>query len=256
MNPSSEKKVIVTAALAALKRRFLNRAISSIGIGNPPLPGDEGNKQDGRQREAGDAAGRPPTRARRLDDRVDQERPSPWSTARGPGGRPEAPWDPGRSVLRRPTNATRQNGQRDEREEDALPARSARAASRRRSARRRSRHPCVAPQSPIARARSRRSVNTLVSSDSVAGKISAAPSPITARAAISSPGLFPSPPAKLEAAEDDQPGDQHALAADPVAEVAGGEHEGGEHQVVGIDDPLELRVRRVAAPAPASAAPR
>ena len=65
--------------------------------------------------------------------------------------------------------------------------------------------PVLAPQSPIARARSRRSVNTLVSRDSVAGKISAAPSPITARAAISSPGLFPNPPAKLEAAKTTNP---------------------------------------------------
>ena len=31
MNPISEKKVIVTAPLAALKRRFLNNATSSIG---------------------------------------------------------------------------------------------------------------------------------------------------------------------------------------------------------------------------------
>jgi hypothetical protein len=31
MNPSSEKKVIVTAALAALKRGFLKSATSSIG---------------------------------------------------------------------------------------------------------------------------------------------------------------------------------------------------------------------------------
>ena len=45
--------------------------------------------------------------------------------------------------------------------------------------------PVVAPQRPIARARSARSVKTLVSRESVAGKISAAPSPITARAAIS-----------------------------------------------------------------------
>ena len=45
--------------------------------------------------------------------------------------------------------------------------------------------PALAPHKPMAMARSRRSVNTLVSSDSVAGNIIAAPSPITARAAIS-----------------------------------------------------------------------
>ena len=38
--------------------------------------------------------------------------------------------------------------------------------------------PAIAPQSPIARARSSRSVNTLVSSESVAGSVMAAPRPI------------------------------------------------------------------------------
>jgi hypothetical protein len=100
--------------------------------------------------------------------------------------------------------------------------------------------PVLAPQSPIARARSLRSVNTLVSNDWVAGKISAAP-PITARAAISAPGRFPTPPAEL----DEESDEQHALAADPVAEVPGGEHERREHHVVGVDDPLELHRRGV-----------
>src|SRR6266702_4653503 len=57
--------------------------------------------------------------------------------------------------------------------------------------------PVVAPQSPIARARSCRSVNTCVSSDSVAGKTIAAPTPITARAPISWSGVCISPPTKL-----------------------------------------------------------
>jgi hypothetical protein len=49
----------------------------------------------------------------------------------------------------------------------------------------------------MARARSRRSVKTLEISDSVAGKVIAAPSPITARAAISCPGLVVKPPIRL-----------------------------------------------------------
>ena len=57
--------------------------------------------------------------------------------------------------------------------------------------------PVVAPHSPIARARSPRSVNTFVSIDNVAGKTIAAPSPITHRAAISAPGVDVSPPATL-----------------------------------------------------------
>src|SRR3954447_19868006 len=57
--------------------------------------------------------------------------------------------------------------------------------------------PVVAPHRPIASARSRRSVNTCVSSDSVAGNTIAAPTPITARAAISCSGLPVNPPARL-----------------------------------------------------------
>jgi hypothetical protein len=65
--------------------------------------------------------------------------------------------------------------------------------------------PVVAPQSPIARARSLRSVKTFVRSDSVAGKINAAPMPMTARAAISSPGELPSPPARLASPNTQRP---------------------------------------------------
>ncbi len=57
--------------------------------------------------------------------------------------------------------------------------------------------PAVAPHSPIARARSPRSVKMLEISDSVAGKTIAAPRPITQRAAISCPALVVSPPATL-----------------------------------------------------------
>src|SRR3954451_9301433 len=57
--------------------------------------------------------------------------------------------------------------------------------------------PVLAPHRPIASARSRRSVNTCVSSDSVAGNTIAAPTPITARVAISWSGLLVNPPARL-----------------------------------------------------------
>ena len=65
--------------------------------------------------------------------------------------------------------------------------------------------PVVAPHKPIARARSPRSVNTLVSSDSVEGNTIAAPTPITARAAISAPALFINPPARLATPKTDRP---------------------------------------------------
>src|SRR5215472_2484584 len=57
--------------------------------------------------------------------------------------------------------------------------------------------PALAPHRPMARARSARPVKTLVISESVAGKIMAAPSPITARAAMSWSGLVVKPPITL-----------------------------------------------------------
>ena len=65
--------------------------------------------------------------------------------------------------------------------------------------------PVIAPHMPIARARSPRSVNTFVISDSVEGNTIAAPTPITARAAISWPGLSISPPARLATPKTDRP---------------------------------------------------
>ena len=49
--------------------------------------------------------------------------------------------------------------------------------------------PTVAPDSPMAFARSLRSTNTLEISESVGGKIMAAPRPMNAREATSSPTL-------------------------------------------------------------------
>ena len=57
--------------------------------------------------------------------------------------------------------------------------------------------PAIAPHKPMARARSLLSVKTLEISDSVAGNVIAAPSPITDRAAMSCAGLDVKPPARL-----------------------------------------------------------
>ena len=57
--------------------------------------------------------------------------------------------------------------------------------------------PVIAPHSPIALARSPRSVNTFEIRDNVDGNTIAAPRPITTRAAISWPALDVSPPAAL-----------------------------------------------------------
>ena len=65
--------------------------------------------------------------------------------------------------------------------------------------------PVVAPHSPIAAARSRWPVKTLVSSDNVAGNIIAAPSPITARAPISAGAETANEPARLAAPKTPRP---------------------------------------------------
>ena len=59
--------------------------------------------------------------------------------------------------------------------------------------------PAIAPHRPMARARSRRWVKTFEISERVAGKVMAAPSPMTARAAISWAGLVVKPPTRLAA---------------------------------------------------------
>ena len=100
--------------------------------------------------------------------------------------------------------------------------------------------PATPDHSPIAMARSRASVNTFVRIDRVAGMISAAPMPITARAAISDPTSVAKRGARRRQAEDHEPDGERALAAVAVAERAGGEQQAREHERVGVDDPLQV----------------
>ena len=104
--------------------------------------------------------------------------------------------------------------------------------------------PLTALQMPIALARSPGSRNMLVMIASVAGKISAAPTPISARPTIKrSADESAAPGEGRGGAEHDQPDDQRPLAAVLVAEPAGGEEQAGEHEQVGVDDPLQLAGR-------------
>ena len=99
--------------------------------------------------------------------------------------------------------------------------------------------PVVAPHSPMALARSPRSVKTLTSNESVDGNMSAAPSPMTARAAMSS--RRPRDRSRqARRGEHPQPDEQRALATQAVAQTPCSQDQGGEHQAVGVDDPLEL----------------
>jgi hypothetical protein len=63
------------------------------------------------------------------------------------------------------------------------------------------------------------------------------------RATISCPALEVSPPAWLEVPENAEPHEHEALASEPVGQAPGGQDQRGEHQAVGIDDPLELAGR-------------
>ena len=65
--------------------------------------------------------------------------------------------------------------------------------------------PVVAPQSPMALARSPRSVKTFTSSERVEGNMRAAPIPITPRAAMSSVVVLTSAPARLPDAKTARP---------------------------------------------------
>ena len=80
--------------------------------------------------------------------------------------------------------------------------------------------PAVAPQSPIASARSLRTTNTFEISDRVAGKTAAAPRPIMHRAAIRAPVEVAKPPAMLAAPKTARPARSIPFLPRSVAEAA------------------------------------
>ena len=100
--------------------------------------------------------------------------------------------------------------------------------------------PLTALQMPIALARSVGSWNTLVMIASVAGKISAAPTPISARPTINASAESTEPAYAEVTPKTTRPTISDPLASVLVAEAAGGEQEPGEHEQVGVDDPLQL----------------
>ena len=71
--------------------------------------------------------------------------------------------------------------------------------------------PAVAPQRPIALARSARSVYTFEISERVVGKIIAAPRPMKQRATISWPAVSVRPPAMLAAPNTTRPASRNPL---------------------------------------------
>jgi len=79
--------------------------------------------------------------------------------------------------------------------------------------------------------------------DSVVDITSAAPSPITARNAISAGGGDEHGQRGCPA-EDDDSDQQDALAPVAITEGASRQQQAGEDQRVRVDDPLQLRLRR------------
>ena len=99
--------------------------------------------------------------------------------------------------------------------------------------------PETAAHAPIAFGRSSAG-KTAVMIDRVDGMMNAPPMPIRARVAISIVGGGGQRGKTRAEAEDGEAERERALAAEAVAERAGGEEETGEDQHVRVDDPLEL----------------
>ena len=100
--------------------------------------------------------------------------------------------------------------------------------------------PDTPAQTPIAFARSSAG-KTAVMIDSVEGMMNAPPTPMRARVAISMSGEVASAERPEPRPKMASPMRERALAAEAIAEGAGGEQQAGEDEHVGVDDPLQLR---------------
>ena len=115
--------------------------------------------------------------------------------------------------------------------------------------------PAKPAQIAIARGRSLGG-NTWARIDSVAGITNAAPTPMTARAPITAPDGARQRREQRCRAEHDQPAVEREPSAVAVTQRTGGEQQAGEHQGVGVDDPLQAARPGVEAPRPGWATPR
>ena len=100
--------------------------------------------------------------------------------------------------------------------------------------------PATAVQMAIALARSRGSPKQLTRIDRVVGMMSAPPTPMTPRPAMSAVVVPASALSTEPARKVTSPAASAAPAPEAVAEAPGGEQEPGEHDGVGGDDPLQL----------------
>ena len=84
----------------------------------------------------------------------------------------------------------------------------------------------------------------VVNTDKVAGMISAAPIPATARATMIWTGLSRNTGAIDADRKDRQPDEQGAAPSVPIADRACGQQQARQHQGVTVDHPGQLRLRR------------
>ena len=78
---------------------------------------------------------------------------------------------------------------------------------------------------------------------SAAGEMNAAPSPWSARQAISIPELCARPSSSDATVKTTRPNEEQPLAPEQVAGAAAEQQEAAEDERVGVDDPLEVRLR-------------
>ena len=102
--------------------------------------------------------------------------------------------------------------------------------------------PAVPAHTPMARPRSSAG-KTFVMTASVVGCTAAPPMPMTARQAMSSPGLLLDEASTEPSTKIDSPITSTRRAADAVADDAPGEQQPGEHEDVGVHRPLQLGLR-------------
>ena len=101
--------------------------------------------------------------------------------------------------------------------------------------------PTMAAHSPMALARFTGSVKMLVISPRVVGKMTAAPTPIAARAAIRPSAVFTWAATADVIANSGEAGAEPAPSAVAVGQAARRQQQAGHDQGVGVDDPLQLR---------------
>jgi len=105
--------------------------------------------------------------------------------------------------------------------------------------------PPIAPQMPSALLRSEPSSNVVVMIASVAGDTIAAPTPCTARAAISTPIEPARPQTMRRKRKQRHPDHEHPAATEEISCSPAQQQEPAERDRVGVDDPLAGRRSRI-----------